>query len=89
MASFPPGTCTDHIPKMAGRSRNRDAVARFSRPWRLRCLLSVERRAHQMPRRVNDAVGRGRLAGAPAATPFRAGPHFGGDALQASSTAWK
>ncbi|MBB6414120.1 hypothetical protein HNQ71_006829 [Mesorhizobium sangaii] len=33
---------------MAARSRNRAAVARFSRPRRLRCLLSTGRSAQQM-----------------------------------------
>ncbi len=48
IALFPPGTCTDHLPKMAGRFRHRDAVAGFSRPWWLRCLLPAGRSAQPM-----------------------------------------
>ncbi|RXT51361.1 hypothetical protein B5V01_03670 [Mesorhizobium erdmanii] len=48
IALFPPGTCTDHLPKMAGGFRHRDAVAGFSRPWWLRCLLPAGRSAQPM-----------------------------------------
>lgn len=48
MARSGPGTGTDRLPKMAARSRNRATVASFSRPWRLRRLLSTGRSAQQM-----------------------------------------
>lgn len=50
-----PGTCTDHLAKVADGTWNRAAIARCSRPWRLRCLLSAGRSAHQMGQRRMDA----------------------------------
>lgn len=48
LARSTPGTCTDHPAKVADGTWNRADIARFSRPWRLRCLLSAGRSAHQM-----------------------------------------
>ena len=46
-----PDTGTDDFPKVAGRPGSRAAVARFSRPWRLRRLLSAGRRTQQIDAR--------------------------------------